>query len=551
MKQLRPYQQDIKIKLYEAWEKHENVLVVLPTGAGKTVLFSSVVDDLAVQGIFKTKEPTIIIVHRKELLSQISLTLAGNNIQHSIIAAGSTAKNIIALHRLQYGKMFYNSKANVTIASVDTFNSRIHRYEDLCRSIKLWVCDEAAHALKENKWGRALSLFPNARGLGVTATPERLDKKGLGSDNDGIFDHIIVGVTPRWLIQNKFLSTYKIVAPKSDYEKYLPEVKTNTSDYSKEAMAMASAKSQIVGDIVQNYKKFALGKQTIVFASDIESASRMEVEFIKNKIPAKLLTGNSTDRERYDGVNDFKNNKINVLLNVDLFDEGFDIPASADKKIVECVILARPTMSLSKYLQMIGRGLRCSPLKDHAIIIDHVNNVKRHGLPDNDRKWSLDRPERRKAKSLIRICVECAAAFDRVETVCPYCDAEVIKKVGEGGGRVPPEMVDGDLMLIDPDTIREMDQATILESPVSMAQRVSAAAGIIAGKSAAKKQLHRIDVQNKLKETIALWAGQQSSVGLDDRTIHKMFYIENNQTINQALAMPVLQMENLIKDLEK
>lgn len=518
---------------------------------GKTVTFCSVVKDLAIDGIFGDKEPTIILVHRKELLAQISVTLAKEGIIHSIIAPQSTARNIIGMQRLECGKPFYSATASVIIASVDTLNSRILRYPNLPFQIKRWVCDEAAHVLKDNKWGRALSIFKDAKGLGVTATPERLDKKGLGSQYDGIFDSMIVGVTPRWAIQNGFLSKYKIVAPKTDYEQYLGDVKSNTSDFSKEQMAHAANVSHIVGDTVENYKKFASGMQTIVFASDINSAEKMEKKFIESGIPAKLLTGECTDKERFDSVNAFKNNTLKILINVDLFDEGFDIPASVDKQIVECVILARPTMSLGKYLQMIGRGLRVSPLKDHAIIIDQVNNIRRHGLPDTDRKWSLARPERRKKKSKIRICDECASAYDRILTSCPYCGAKPEKKEGAGGGRIPPEQVDGDLVLIDPETIREMDAATILESPASVAERVSAVAGAIAGKSAAKKQLERIDTQSKLKEVIANWAGRETANGLSDREIHKKFFIENDMTIAQAISQPTLQMKNLIEDLDE
>jgi len=134
-------------------------------------------------------------------------------------------------------------------------------------------------------------------------------------------------------------------------------------------MAEASEKSQIVGDVVENYLKHAKGKQAILFASDIRTGEKMEAEFKEAGIKAKLLTGLTGDKERLDSLVDFAAKRIQVLLNIDLFDEGLDVPG------IECVINARPTMSTAKYLQMAGRGLRPAPGKDYLIIIDHVGNV--------------------------------------------------------------------------------------------------------------------------------------------------------------------------------
>lgn len=549
---LRDYQNEVKAKLYSLLKKDfkTNVLLVKPTGSGKTKTFCSVVRDMAITEIFNESLPTWILVHRKELLGQISISLCEEQITHNIIAPAPTVRNIISLQRLQFGKQFYNHKSNISIASIDTVNSRASNYDQQVKSVRLVIVDEAAHVLKKNKWGRALQLFPKATIIGVTATPQRLDKKGLGSDNDGVFDKMIEGPKVSWLIENGFLSKYKIVAPPSDFEKYLGHVKSNQSDYSNEVISDAANKSRIVGDVVENYIKFAKGKQTIVFAPTLESAEKMEQSFTQSGIPAKLLSSLSTDKERFDGVQDFKNNKIQVLLNVDLFDEGFDIPVAPGKKIVEAVIIARPTMSLTKFLQQVGRALRPAPNKEYALIIDHVGNIKRHGLPDKQRKWSLDRPEKRnKTSSLVRVCTSCSAAYERTESKCPYCGTPAIV-AGGGGGRVPPQEVDGDLELIDPDTIREMNDATILDAPERVGERVASVAGEIAGKSAAKKQRERIATQDELKNIIALWAGKQRLTGLDDRSIHKKFFIDYGSTISQSLGQPRLQMQNMIDDLK-
>ncbi len=543
MKQLRPYQTDLKLRIYEAWAKgHRNVMAVLPTGLGKTVKFCSIAYELAIQAM--DKMPTAICVHRKELVQQISLTLAEAGIMHNIIAPRPVILGIIAGHRRLLKKAFYHDRANISVISVDTLNARKDRHDKWSKTVKLWITDEAAHLLKNNKWGKVVDLFPNAIGLGVTATPERLDGKGLGRKADGVFDTMVEGPSTRWGIANGFLCKYKIAVPASDYQDHLKRA-TAGSDFTHEAMANASKTSRIVGDVVFNYNKFASGKQAIVFASDINSAHKIEKKFIEAGIPAKLLTGTSTDSERLEGMIDFRNKTTKVLINVDLFDEGLDVPG------IEVVIHARPTMSFGKFRQMNGRGLR--PDGDKVlIIIDHVGNVARHGLPDSQVTWTLDRREKRQQKvNLIRICsnVECNSPYDRTLTECPWCGQPAFV-AGNGAGRIGPAQVDGDLFLLDPDTYREMQESTILESPESVSRRVGMVAGKPAMLKALKNQVERIATQTELSETIALWAGKQRDNGLNDRSIHKKFYIEYERTISQALTEPKAEMTKLMEQLK-
>lgn len=542
---LRPYQENGKQEIYQAWDDHKNVMYVLPTGGGKSKVICSIAIDHAVQA--KNKIVTAILVHRKELLQQFSLHLAEEKITHNIIAPRSTILQLIAAQRKLFNKQFYDYKSNVSIISVDTLNARSGRHQKWADTVGLWICDEAAHLLSKNKWGKAIAHFPDtAKGLGVTATPERLDKKGLGRHADGIFDTMIEGPGVAWLIQNDYLSKYKIAVPKSDYTHYLKETKGN-SDFTAKVMEDAAHKSRIVGDVVDNYIKFANDKQTILFAPTITIAHEMEEKFLDRGIPAKTLSSYSSNQERLKGMIDFKEKEIKVLLNVDLFDEGLDVPG------IECVIHARPTMSFSKYRQMCGRGLRLLPGKEYCIIIDHVGNVQRHGLPDKRHKWTLDRiKKKRKSISLIRVCLnpECAAPFERFLTECPYCGWEVQKSSGGGGGaRTPPEQVDGDLVLIDPYTLNKIEKSTILEDPVKLGQRVARVAGKPAGIRAERNQMERINKQEELKETVAEWAGYKQHQGFSNREIHKMFYIEFGSTIGQVLSVPKSKMVSMIEEL--
>lgn len=543
---LRAYQLDLKAKIYKALaEGFKAPLVVSPTGSGKSLTMCSTAYDFGIiQGL-----PTVISAHRRELVSQLCVSLARLNIPHNIIAPKNVVLGIIASQRRAVGKQWYDHRAPITVVSVDTLNSRSDRYKNWADGIKVWIQDEAAHVLKNNKWGKSLALFPNAIGIGFTATPQRLDKRGLGTHADGVFDTMIVGPSTKYLINEGYLSKYKIVVPPGDYEKHL--IKANEgSDFTREAMAVASRESCIVGDVVKNYLKFCKNKLTIVFSTDIESAFKLEKEFLANNIPAKTLTGETPDQERTQGIIDFEEEKTKVLINVDLFDEGLDIPG------VECVIMARPTMSVSKYLQCIGRGLRVKKGKDFALIIDHVGNIKRHGLPDQHRVWTLDRiVKRRDTTNTLRICANfmCNAPYDKVLEACPYCGEVYHPQYNRSGGMSAREalrIVDGDLMLLDPDTIRELEAEVNLESPESIGERVAHAAGTPAGVRASRKQQERIDKQKELAQVIATWAGKMTHFGYTNRQINKKFFLTYDMSITGALSLKTAEMDALMKAIK-
>lgn len=340
---LRPYQIQLKADIYNAWNSGAvNVLAVSPTGSGKAMTLCTLAEELA----YTYGMPTVIKVHRRELVSQLCGTLAQLGIPHNVIAQRSNILEIIEEEKRLHGKSFYEPRAPITVVSVDTLLSRAEKYAEFCQRQRVWILDEAAHQLKDNKWGKAAALFPNAIGVGFTATPQRLDKKGLGRHAFGLFDVMVQGPTVRWLIDNGFLSKYKIVTPKSDYLDHLEDNGSSTQDFTQKARTIASKSSHIVGDVVKAYKEYIFGKQAILFADCIEAAEKMEEQFNAQGIPAKLLTGETPSKERLQGVIGYRDGKIKVLLNVDLFDEGFDVPGT------DAVIMARPTKSLGKYLQM-------------------------------------------------------------------------------------------------------------------------------------------------------------------------------------------------------
>lgn len=463
-----------------------------------------------------------VIAHRNELVTQMSCHLANRGIYHRIIGSKTTVKQAAAEHRKKFGKSFVHPTANTAVIGVDTLIARYDQYKDWAIQVDRWIIDEAHHVLKDNKWGKAVKMFPNAHGLGVTATPCRADGHGLSRETDGVFDDMVVGPSMRWLIENNFLSDYEVVCPESDM-RYEDKKKSKNGDWTNKALKEAASESKIVGDTVQNYIKYAAGRKAIVFATDIETASNMAENFRSYGINAVSLNGKSAPAYRAQSLEQFRTGEIPVLINVDLFDEGFDVPDC------EVCIMARPTASLGKYRQMVGRALRYIPNKT-ALTIDQVSNIVRHGLPDKETVWSLGRKEKqsRGVKDPddipMTICLNetCVKPYEKFRTCCPYCGTA--KPLPEPRNR-NVEMVEGDLILLDIEALRKMREATIVEDPASVAERVKHAAGPIAGQAALNRQIAKKQEHDKLIAAIQQWAGIERHRGFSDSEINRKFYL--------------------------
>lgn len=522
--QLRPYQQDVKNEVNDIWRLNPlaNVLAVKPTGAGKTVTMASIIHD--------HNGPSCAIAHRQELVGQISQALAREDIKHRIIAPQSVIRDIVQAHTRELGQSWYDPSAPAAVAGVDTLLRRADSLAEWMRSVTLWVTDEAHHLLADNKWGRAAELFPNAKGLGVTATPLRADGAGLGRHADGVFDHMVEGPSMRWLIDNGYLTDYRIFAPPSDFEIDDSAI-GSTGDYSGPKMRAAARKSHIVGDVVTHYQKIALGKLGVVFATDIEIATDIAARFKAAGVAAEVVSSKTPDRERAAILRRFKARELTVLVNVDLFGEGFDLPA------IEVVSMARPTMSYALYVQQFGRALRLMEGKTEAIIIDHVGNVQRHGLPDKPRIWSLDRRERgsrnERDPDMIptKTCQACTAVYEAIYDSCPFCG-----HYNEPAGRSRPEQVDGNLLELDPAVLAQMrGEIARIDSPARTSLPKYMRDNII------KQQ----DAQSKLRDTIALWAGYQRAAGRSDAESYKRFFWRYNIDVMSAQALGKAESETL------
>lgn len=509
---LRDYQIRIRDEVLTAWNSVRNVIAVAPTGSGKTVIKAHIAASANV--------PTVMIAHRQELLGQISLSLARMKKHHRIIAPRGVVAEIVRQHVEDCGDSYYTLGSDRVVAGVDTLLRLDPSRERWFNRVQLWDIDEAHHVLPSNKWGSATKLFPNARGLGVTATPIRADRKSLGRLTGGMFDHMVVGPSMRELITLGFLSDYRVFVPPQSIDRTKLEISGTTGDFNATKLRDASHESTITGDIVRDYQRFAAGKRGITFVVDVQTASAVSAAFNSAGIRAEAISAKTPDAVRSEYLRRFRLGEIRQLVNVDLFGEGFDVPG------VEVVSMGRPTESYGLYVQQFGRALRPSPGKDHAIIIDHVGNVVQHRLPDRERNWILDDPHGRRARKAdddipLTVCLGCMQPFEAYRSACTWCGLRRVK--AGGGGPRTIEQVDGDLVELDPATLAAMRGEVA---------RVDGRAQIPYGtpeaveRAVKRRHAERQDAQAGLRSAIADWAGvERFGRGLDDGEINRLFYL--------------------------
>lgn len=484
----------------------KNTLLVLPTGAGKTIVKAEFARRAQSRG-----EVCIVFAHRDVLLEQISKAMCQMGIYHTFIAASTTIKQITDMQMEIFGKHFYIEGSSVILASVDTFWRRDTTY--LASLCKWWLMDEAHHCLKKSKWGRCIEKLTTAFGVGVTATPKRADKKGLGRDYDGVFDYLVEPPDSRTgdLIRKGMLSLYQIFCP-PDRVDTTGVNKTSSGDWNRDKLAEKTDRSDITGDAIEQYRAHADGKQAICFTVNIAHGEHVAKQFRDAGISAINLSSEDTTSYRTKMIGKFKKGEIKVLVNCDLFGEGFDVPA------VECVIMLRKTESFSLFKQQFGRALRIFEGKIRGIIIDHVGNIARHciyGDPHDDPEWSLEPDTKRKSNKTpdpkpARICPKCFAyylpkAVHNYE--CPECrhvetkseEADALKKLQ--GNKV--NLVEYEVDFVNT-LLREREKVN--ESPNVIKSKMQyAGAPPVVYNSAATNQTKRLNAQTILRYNIQDW----------------------------------------------
>ena len=399
---LRPYQNQLANDIRAAFGSGANrPLAVSPTGSGKTVLFSYITSQ-----VLKRGSRVIIVAHRREILDQISATLKRVGVPHGFIQAGKSASTQPAM-----------------VASIQTLARRL----DTIPAPDLVIIDEAHHSVSKS-YVQMFAAWPTAKFIGVTATPERLDGKGLGA----MFDRMVMGPSVQWLIDNGFLAQPVYYAPREVVD--LSQVHTVAGDFDRSEAEEIVDTPRITGDAVTHYVRFCNRQRAVAFCISVAHAQHVADTFNSCGIPSASIDGTLDPEVRKQRVEDLTAGKILVLTSCELISEGFDLPA------VNAAILLRPTHSLSMHLQQVGRALRPYPGKTNAIILDHVGNCLRHGLAEQERDWDLSGREKRLKKSSLvetKQCSKCFAIF--AGTVCPQCGSQreiAVREIEEVDGEL-------------------------------------------------------------------------------------------------------------------
>jgi superfamily II DNA or RNA helicase len=383
---LRPYQQDDIERIRAAYASGaKRVLYQGPTGSGKTVLFAIIVAGAAARGNRVT-----ILGHRDEIVRQITDALTELGVPHGIVAAGYPETPLLP----------------VQVASVATLVRRLHHLDP---APDLLVPDEAHHCAAST-WRKIIDAVPQAKILGVTATPQRLDGKGLAD----IFDTLIIGPSVETLIQQEYLSPFTTYAPAQKVD--LSKVPTRAGDYALDELAETMSTGVIIEGAVDEYVRLCPGVPAISFCVDIAHSELVAAAFAARGFRAAHVDGTTPAADRRALIAALGTGEIQVLCNCGLISEGLDVP------VVTSAILLRPTKSLALYLQQVGRALRPAPGKTKALILDHAGNIWRFGPADLERNWSLEgKAGKSEALPPLQRCSGCGAIIPAAAMSCPEC----------------------------------------------------------------------------------------------------------------------------------
>lgn len=374
---LRDYQKELITDIIESMKRgNRKIMVQSPPRSGKTVVMAYI----AKNATDKNKK-VLFFSHRKEINEQVI-------------------------------KTFERCEVNLDNVTIGTIGSLVKKLDKLPKFDVILV--DEAHHIKAKQYQTILNFFKDATQLFFTGTPIRLD----GSGFDDIADDIVLGKPVKWLQDNGNIAPFKYYAPSLIDTTNL---KKRGGEFTKKSVD-DTMKRVIYGDVIRHYEKLAKGKQAIVYTHSVEASESVSNTFNEQSYTSIAISGKTPPEVRDRAMQAFRDGKLTIMVNCELFTEGIDLPN------VDVCIMLRPTQSLSLYLQFAMRALNPREGKT-AIIIDHVGNVDRHGLPNADREWSLKGVNKTKKKLKLgepttRTCDECYATFWSAERICPMCGHE-------------------------------------------------------------------------------------------------------------------------------
>ena len=397
---LWPHQHTLYTEIESAWSRNiRSVCAQLSTGGGKTRIIRMIVDAHAA-----AKKVIYVVAHRSTLVRQLSDELTEGGIQHGIIQSGAPY--------LRY---------RVQVCSMATLVNRVHKLPEP----EVIIIDESHHSLN-NSYQKIITAWPTALVLGMTATPERPDGKPLSN----IFQHLITGPQPRELIDDGYLCDYDYYAP-GDVD--MTGAHKRGGDYVQSESLERVDKKQIIGSAVDHYREYADHQPAIASCVSIAHAEHVAEQFRESGYRAVAVHSKMDPRFVQRSINGLRDGSLDVLSQCEMLGEGVDIKGAV------ALIGLRPTASLVVFLQHVGRVLRISPGKTGAVILDHVGNWERHGLPDDPREWSLEgRVKRETGQAKLKRCPGCLRPVPISTRVCPHCGNQWTE-TADPGERIPEE----------------------------------------------------------------------------------------------------------------
>lgn len=448
-KPLRPYQTALVRGVSAAYRDGlQAVLMQSATGSGKTRTAVYIVEKYT-----STGRVVLWLVHREELLMQAALTFAENGIEHHLVCAASSERAIKAQQFREFGRSFVKNGAKVVIASIQTIVRRLDSLDWLQPS--QIVADEC-HLSLAATWRRVLAHWPEARLLGLTATPWRLDGQSFARAEGGLYDVMVPGPKLHELVGWGNLAPIRIYAPPVHLVEGI-KIRTKGDDYNPDDLEKELDSAVVYGDVVEHYRNLSHGKPAIGFCPTVQSSEKFAAAFRQAGYRAVALDGGTDDTIRRQSLLQLSRGELDVVMSVSILVEGTDIPYATT------ALWLRKTKSLSMFLQGVGRVRRAHPDKEYALLLDFVGvtDDPEIGLPDEDREWSLQGRVKREKKAAndngadvaVITCPNCKSKIEP-QRFCP--GIKFVAGVGEPCGyefkpkeRREMEQVDGELQEVN------------------------------------------------------------------------------------------------------
>lgn len=524
---LRDYQHQALDDLDDGWGHNPCQLLRMGTGTGKS--------KTAANAVREHRGGSLMMAHRGEIVGQLALALAREGVRHRVIGPDALVRLCQRMQIKDMGTHLVDANARAGVASVQSL-SALKGESRWLDQVTFLVADEGHHYVRDNAYGKVLAPY-DARGARIllpTATPARTDGKGLGRHADGYVDHMVLGPSEAEMMQAGWLCAYRIFRPPNNFHREAIHLGASREMLKAEVQSEVK-KSTIFGDSVEHYlmPQFK-GQRALQFCDSIENATEVLARFREAGVAAELLTGKTHSDTRMRVIERFAGRQgVDVLISVDLIDEGFDCPA------VELVLDTAPTSSLIRFRQRFGRGWR--PDGDKVFhYLDFVGNVKQHGLPEAYRKWTLDRRERRGSSAPsedvepVKTCANpvCNAYYAGHLAACPYCHTAPVPVSRKG-----PEFVEG--------VLEELDE----ETRAAMLGEVARIDGAMEYGARPHQWLERQRAQKELRGALELWGGWQTAQGRTLAEGERRFYQRYGLARVAAMALGAREARELREHL--